>query len=207
MHLDLGEQGIPNYFTQTLKPESFKPSQVRLLARVWCQNEHAHVMWAVFWIDEVCNRYNLFDEQMTQDVFDLNWHNVEADTCIVLHVKHVYELIFQPRIVVKCIYIEVLTILLFRTNNKEGIGRSKAVVLFLLIRCWLLLLLWGFVFVPCFVVHCYMPFLVLQSSWSGRERELVAFLVSCSSSSPCRSYSSILLRFSKRLWYGLSRNS
>ena len=44
MHLDLGEQGIPNYFTQTLKPESFKPSQVRLLARVWCQNEHAHVM-------------------------------------------------------------------------------------------------------------------------------------------------------------------
>ena len=33
------------------------------------------------------------------------------------------------------IYTEVLAVLLFRTNNKEGIGRSKAVVLFLLIRC------------------------------------------------------------------------
>ena len=63
------------------------------------------------------------------------WHNVEADTCIVLHVKHACELIFQPCIVIKYIYTDVLTILLFRTNNKEGIGRSKAAVLLLLIRC------------------------------------------------------------------------
>ena len=52
-----------------------------------------------------------------QDVFDLNWYNVEVDTCIVLHVKHACELIVQPSIVVKCIYTAVLTILLFRTNN------------------------------------------------------------------------------------------
>ena len=69
-----------------------------------------------------------------QDVLDLNWHNVEADTCIVLHVKHACELSFQPSIV-KCIYTDVLTILLFYTNNKEGVGRSKAAVLLLLIRC------------------------------------------------------------------------
>ena len=31
-----------------------------------------------------------------QDVLDLNWHNVEAGTCIVLHVKHISELLFQP---------------------------------------------------------------------------------------------------------------
>ena len=64
-----------------------------------------------------------------QDVLDLYWQNVEVDTCIVLHVKHTCELIFQPSIVVKCIYTDVLTILLFRTNNKEGIGLSKAAVL------------------------------------------------------------------------------
>ena len=33
------------------------------------------------------------------------------------------------------VYTDVLAILLFRTNNKEGIGRSKAAVLLLLIRC------------------------------------------------------------------------
>ena len=70
-----------------------------------------------------------------QDVLDLNWHNVEADTCNVLYVKYACELIFQPCIVVKCIYTDVLTILLFRRNNKEGIGRSKGTVLLLLIRC------------------------------------------------------------------------
>ena len=64
-----------------------------------------------------------------QDVLDLNCHNVEADTCIILHVKHTCELIFQPSIVVKCIYTDFLTILLFRTNNKEQIGGSKAAVL------------------------------------------------------------------------------
>ena len=31
----------------------------------------------VFWIDEVCFRFKLFDGQMTrQDVLDLNWHSV-----------------------------------------------------------------------------------------------------------------------------------
>ena len=94
-----------------------------------------------------------------QDVLDLNWHNVEADTCIVLHVKHTCELIFQSSIGVKCIYTDVLTMLLFRTNNKEVIGRSKAAVLLLLIRCWLLLPLWGSVFVPWFFLDIAMcPF-------------------------------------------------
>ena len=69
-----------------------------------------------------------------QDVLGLNLHNVEADTFIALHVEHACELIFQPSIVVKCIYTDVLTILFFHTNNKEGVGRSKAAVL-LLIRC------------------------------------------------------------------------
>ena len=70
-----------------------------------------------------------------QDVLDLNRHNVEGVTCIVLHVIHTCELIFQPSIVVKCIYIDFLTILLFRTNNRERIGHFKAAVLLLLIRC------------------------------------------------------------------------
>ena len=122
-----------------------------------------------------------------QDVLGLNWHNVEAVVCIVSHVKHACELIFQPYIVLKCIYTDVLTILLFCTNNNEGIGHSKAAVLLLLIRCWLLLPLWGSVFVPCLFVHCYVSFLVLQSSWWGKESWLLfVFLVSCSSSSRCR---------------------
>ena len=70
-----------------------------------------------------------------QDVLDLYSNNVEDDTCIVLHVKHACELIFQPSIVVKCIYTDVSTILLFHTNTKEGVGHSKAAVLLLLIRC------------------------------------------------------------------------
>ena len=156
-----------------------------------CRNEYANAMWAVFWIDEICFRYKLFDGQMTrQDVLDLNCHNVEADTCTVLHVKHACELIFQPCIIVKCIYTDVLTILLFRTNiNKEGVGSSKVAVLLLLIHCWVSLPWWCFVFVPCFVVLCYVSFLVLQSSSCGRERAncftLFAFLVFCSSSSRC----------------------
>ena len=93
-----------------------------------------------------------------QDVLDLNWHNVEADTYIVLHVKHACELILQPCIVVKYIYTDVLTILFFHTNNKEGIGRSKATVQLLLIRCWLLLPLWGSVFVPFFLYIAMCPF-------------------------------------------------
>ena len=70
----------------------------------------------------------------TLTYFDLNLHNVEDDTCIVLHVKHACKLIFQP-IIVKCIYTDVPTILLFHTNNKEGVGCSKAAVLLLLIDC------------------------------------------------------------------------
>ena len=50
---------------------------------------------------------------------------------------------------------------------------SKVVVLLLLIYCQLLLPLWGSVFVPCFVVHCFVSFLVLQSSWWGRESWLL----------------------------------
>ena len=61
--------------------------------------------------------------------------SIEADTCIVLHVKHACELFFPPSFFVKCIYTDVLTILLFHTNNKEGVGRSKAADLLLLIRC------------------------------------------------------------------------
>ena len=38
------EQGIPKYFTQALKSESFKTSQLRLLAEMWGQNEHANAM-------------------------------------------------------------------------------------------------------------------------------------------------------------------
>ena len=44
------------------------------------------------------------------------------------------------------------------------------------IRCWLLLPLWGSVFVPCFDVHCYVCFLVLQSPWWGRESWLLYFV-------------------------------
>ena len=75
-----------------------------------------------------------------------------------------WSIFFQPCIVVKCIYTDVFTILLFCTNNMERIGRFKAAVLLLLILCWLLLPLWGSVFVPCFVVNCYVSFLVLQST-------------------------------------------
>ena len=42
--------------------------------------------------------------------------------------------------------------------------RSKAVVLLLLIRCWLLLPLWDSVIVICFVVPYFVSILVLQSS-------------------------------------------
>ena len=58
-----------------------------------------------------------------QDDLDLNSHNVEADTCIVLHIKHACKLIFQPSIVVNCIYTDVLTILAF-PYKKEGRGWS-----------------------------------------------------------------------------------
>ena len=53
------EQGILKYFTQALMSESFKTSQLRLLAEGWCRSEHANAMWSVFWIDEVCYRYKV----------------------------------------------------------------------------------------------------------------------------------------------------
>ena len=163
-----------------------------------------------------------------QDVLDLNWHNVEADTCVVLHVKHTCELIFQPSTVVKCIYTDVLTILFFSTNNKEGIGRSKAAAM---CCCWFVVDCCSHCGVLClfhvllYIAMC--PFLFCNHL-DGEERAgcftLVVFLVSCSSSLRCRglvcsvwlwyfliiltfSYSSILLRFSKRVGYGLSCNS
>ena len=36
----------------------------------------------------------------SQDILNLSWYNVEADTCIGLHVKHACELIIQTCIVV-----------------------------------------------------------------------------------------------------------
>ena len=88
------------------------------MADGWCRDEHANAMWAVFRIDEVFNRFNVFDGQMPrQVVLDLNWQHVEADTHIVLHVKHACELKFQPITVVNCIYSDVLTILLFHTKH------------------------------------------------------------------------------------------
>ena len=44
MYVSGPEQGIPKYFTKALKSESFKTSQLRLLADVWCRNEHANAM-------------------------------------------------------------------------------------------------------------------------------------------------------------------
>ena len=54
----------------------------------------------------------------------------------------------------------------------------------LLICCSLLLLLWGSVFALCYVMHCFVSFLVFNHLYE-REREravcstLFAFLVSC----------------------------
>ena len=58
-----------------------------------------------------------------------------------MHVKHTCELIFQPSIVGKCIYTDVLTILLFQTNWSFKGGGSVVVDS-------LLIPLWGSVFVP-----------------------------------------------------------
>ena len=71
---------------------------MRLLEKVWCPNEHANAMGAVFRLDEVCYKYKVFDGQIArQDVLDLNWHNVdsEGDNCIVLHIKHAVNLVFN----------------------------------------------------------------------------------------------------------------
>ena len=44
VNVSVPEQSIPKYFTQALKSESFKTSQLRLLAEVLCQNQHANAM-------------------------------------------------------------------------------------------------------------------------------------------------------------------
>ena len=44
VNLSRPEHGIPKYFTQALKSESFKTSQLRLLAEVWCRNKHVNTM-------------------------------------------------------------------------------------------------------------------------------------------------------------------
>ena len=66
----------------------------------------------------------------------------------------------------------------------------KAVVMLLLIRCWLLIPLWDSVSVLCFVVRCFVPILVFNHL-DGEERAgcfvclpCVSCLL-CGSSSPC----------------------
>ena len=73
--------------------------------------------------------------------------------------------------------------------------RLKAVVLLLLIRCWLLLPLWEYVIVLCFVVRYFASILVLQSSWWRRESWLLCFVclpgvswLLCGSSSRCHGF-------------------
>ena len=55
------------------------------------------------------------------------------------------------------------------SQSLKAAVRSKAVGLLLLTFCLLLLPLWDSVIVLCFVVRFFMPLLVLQSSWWGRE--------------------------------------
>ena len=83
--------------------------------------------------------------------------------------------------------------------------RTKAVVLLLLIECWLLLQLWDSVIVLCFAVRYFMSILVLQSSWWGRESWLLYFdcltgvsWLLCRSSSRCNKFVCSLW-----LWYFL----
>ena len=83
--------------------------------------------------------------------------------------------------------------------------RSKAVVLLLLIRFWLLPPLWDSVIVLCFVVRYFVSILVLQSSWWGKESWLLCFVclpcvwwLLCGSSSRCHAFVCSLW-----LWYCL----
>ena len=83
--------------------------------------------------------------------------------------------------------------------------RSKAVVLLLLIRCWLLLPLWNYVIVLWFVVRNFMSILVLQSFWWARENWMLCFVclpgvswLLCGSSSRCHGFVCSL-----GLWYFL----
>ena len=53
---------------------------------------------------------------------------------------------------------------------------SPQVVLLMLIRCWLLLSLWGSVVVLCFAVRYFVSILVLRSSRWRRESWLLCFV-------------------------------
>ena len=118
------EQRRPKDFTQALKSESFKISLFRFLANEWCRNEYATVLNTselYFGLDEVCYRYKVVDGQVIrQNILDLNCQHEEADTRIVLHIKHACEEIVLPNIVVRCIDTDVLIILLYHTENIEG---------------------------------------------------------------------------------------
>ena len=57
-----------------------------------------------------------------------------------------------------------------------AVVRSKAVVLLLLIRCWLLLPVWDSVIVLCFIVRYFVSILVFQSSPWGKESWLLCFV-------------------------------
>ena len=77
-------------------------------------------------------------------------------------------------------------------SHPRGLGcYPKTVVLLLLIRRLLLLPLWEYVFVICFVVRYFMSILVLQSSWWGRESWLLGLvcfpgvLFDCCVTLPC----------------------
>ena len=78
--------------------------------------------------------------------------------------------------------------------------RSKAVVLFLLIRGWLLLPLWDSVIVLCIVVRYFVSILVLQSSRWGRKSWLLCFVCLPGVSWLLYGYSSRCYGFVCRLW-------
>ena len=83
--------------------------------------------------------------------------------------------------------------------------RSMALVLLLLIRCWVLLPLWDSVIVLCFAVRYFVSIQVLQSSRWGRESWLLCFIclpgvswLLCRSSLRCHGFVCSLW-----LWYFL----
>ena len=95
---------------------------------------------------------------------------------------------------------------IYGQNMALATVRSKAMVLLLLIQCWLLLPLWDSVIVLCFAVRYFMSILVLQSSWWWRESWLLYFdclpgvsWLLCRSSSRCKGYVCSLW-----LWYFLT---
>ena len=61
-----------------------------------------------------------FLNKVHREIQELKCQNKEADTCIVLHVKHACEQIVLPNIVVHSIDTDVLVILLFLMENTES---------------------------------------------------------------------------------------